>query len=192
MAVSKGHIINLVIVMASSIALLGACNDDSSGYDQTDPPLEKRNAPAVKVAEKDRRYMQDAFADGLLQLRLADSIRRYGKTEAVKQLALSVSDLFSDLGAQLTGMAADKHIDLPAGISTEQQTELNSISRATGNEIDKAYLGIIAARYQATIDNYGAYAKEAGDADMKKWFEHTLPLLGGQLKQIKALQAQTP
>lgn len=137
--------------------------------------------------EKDVTAAVYSYTEGLFEKRLADSMRLHAGSDQLYRLAIVLSDMHSDLNAQLVGLAKEKGITLPADISVEQANEINSIGKATGNIIDRAYLDIIVARYTTTIDRFHIYADDVKDTSLKVWFKTALPALHKNIDLVKAI-----
>ena len=128
------------------------------------------------INEKDAQVLESVYAEGLFEMRLADTAKIYAAFEETKKLAMKVSDLHSDLNAQLATLAGQRSVVLPGDITSKQLQTLNKMSKIKGTAFDKAYIDTALARHKTNIDLYQEYIKRCKDSALIGCFKTATPL----------------
>ena len=126
--------------------------------------------------EKDAKVLESAYEEGLFEMRLADTAKAYAVFDKTKQLAMTLSDLHSDLNAELVSIAGQRSVVLPGDIKPTQLQTLNKMSKIKGTALDKAYIDTALDRYKTNVDLYRNYIKDCNDSALIACFKTATPL----------------
>lgn len=155
------------------------------GSDENKEPKEvaedHNDAKFDKVAEFDAQSVVDAYASGLYEIRLADSVKVYGTTSEAKTLAQMLYDAHTKFNGQLKGMADQKQISLPADISTNQADAIGKMRDKKRIDFDKDYASTMVSKHKDAIAMFEKCATDCTDGDIKAWFAGALPELRSHL-----------
>jgi predicted outer membrane protein len=171
---TKKQIIFLVLLFYG--LYFTACYSSPGAKEVTEAPPKPAEIKTEKINEKDVKILESTYTNGLFELRLADTVKRYAAFENTQTIAMQVSDLYSDLNAQLVNLAAKKSVVLPNDIEPAQLQVLNKMSKIKGTALDKAYIDTTIVRHRKTIDLYRQYIVTCSDNELVACFTTAVPL----------------
>lgn len=141
------------------------------------PDVKERDGTKIETLnEKDAKVLGDTYEEGLFEMRLADTVKQHAAFDKTRQLAMMLSDLHSDLNAQLVNLAGQKSVVLPGDIEPTQLQTLNKLSKIKGTAFDKAYIDTAMARHKKNIALYQGYIKSCSDSTLIVYFKTATPL----------------
>ena len=167
----------------TSLFLLSACQS-TENKDPKNVAEEHNEAKFDKVAEKDAQSVVEAYTIGLYEIRMADTVKKYGTSAGIKSMAAMLGDEHSKINDELKVLAAKKQITLPTDISSNQLSNIKELGNENRVDFDKKYANIILNNHKDAVSMFEKYAEECTDKDIKKWFATALPELRNHLDMI--------
>jgi len=166
------------VILFGVISILGhGCNDSGN----TDAK-KFSGQETVKISSADSTAVIHAYERGLFEMQLAETAIKNTTADQVKRIAMKISDTYSDLNGQLSGLAMDKKILLSNNIiNEEQQQEVNTIQQ---DERGDRYRQKAIADEKQNIELYKNYADNSTDPEIKLWFDSARSVLQKQLDII--------
>jgi putative membrane protein len=154
---------------------------DRPGYDANQQ--DDRNT--AKFDEK--RFIQDAYADGLAQVELGKLAVQKASNDAVKQFAQKMVDDHSKANDALKAAAAHQNITFPDSLDSKRQSKVDKLAKLSGADFDRAYIKGEVKDHQQDVRDFQQEAKSGSDADVKSFASKTLPILEDHLTTAKEL-----
>ena len=158
-----------------TMAFFANCYDSPDVKDVKEVAAEL-DGTKIEINEKDAKAIENTYAEGLLEMRLADTAKAHATFNETKKLAMAISDLHSDLNAQLVNLAGRRSVVLPGDILPEQLQLLNKMSAIKGASFDKTYIDTTVARHKANVALYKEYIKNCVDSELVACFKTVVPL----------------
>ena len=182
-------------LLFGSLLTIGACNNAETKTDTKEVAEDHNEAKFDKVAEKDAQRVVDAYAAGLYEIKLADTVSKYAVTKEAKNLAGMLAEAHSKINAELKGLADKKQITLPTDVTPDQAKKISEVREEKRKDIDKEYTSEMVSKHKESISMYEKCSTECTDADIKSWFGNTVPELRKHLdiamsseEKIKAMK----
>ena len=164
-------------LLFGSLLTIGACNNAETKTDTKEVAEDHNEAKFDKVAEKDAQQVVDAYAAGLYEIKLAETVSKYAVTKETKNLASMLAEGHTKINAELKDLAAKKQITLPTDVTPEQAKKIGEVSDEKRKEIDKDYTSEMVSKHKESVAMYERCSTECTDADIKTWFGNTIPEL---------------
>jgi putative membrane protein len=144
-------------------------------------------AQESKIDEK--KFVTEAYAGGLAEIRLAKIAERRAQSPAVKQFAQKMQQDHSKADERLANLAKSLGIQLPNELTPEHQQLADRLNTIEADDFDEDYMKAmvddhekdVAAFKQASLTNEGAVAQFAKD---------TLPTLEQHLAMARQVDQQ--
>jgi putative membrane protein len=155
---------------------------DRPGYPDANQQ-DDRNA--AKFDEK--RFIQDAYVDGLAQVELGKLAVQKASNDSVKQFAQKMIDDHSKANDELKAAAAHQNITFPDSLDSKRQSKVDKLAKLSGADFDRAYIKGEVKDHQQDVRDFQQEAKSGSDADVKSFASKTLPTLEEHLTTAKEL-----
>jgi putative membrane protein len=110
------------------------------------------------------------------------------KNEEVKKLGKMIEESHSKALSELTNLAKNKTITLPALASNDSNEEYKELNNKAANEFDEAYINKVIENHKEGIEKFEKASSSATDSDIKLWATNMLPTLRTHLD--KALKCE--
>jgi putative membrane protein len=153
-------------------------------------PLSARAADAAEnpgqISATDYKFVTTAARGGTLEVTLGNLAQK-STQQAVKQFGQRMVDDHGKAGKQLNDLAAQKGAMLPAGISDEQQKEVDRLSLLTGPDFDRAYVAFMVKAHKADLKEVKRAAQDVQDPDIKAFAANMVPTIQEHLSMAQAL-----
>ena len=167
----------------------------SVGHSQE--PAAPTSAPGARPAEKaarpasaDSTFMKTAAMDGRAEVEHGQLAAQNAASSAVKQFGQRMVDDHRKADAELTSLAAQKNVALPAELDAKHKATHDKLSRLTGSAFDSAYMAHMVSAHKDAVALFQREATSGTDADAKAFAEKTLPTLQEHLKLAQELSAK--
>jgi putative membrane protein len=169
-------------MLIATLALTLPSCDQSNSETNTEKDADKRNeANLSNTMETDAKYMVDAYADGLMEIRMAERMKDRLTTDDAKHVAEMMITEHTAMGNEMRALAAQKQISLPTELTKNQQDDIDDCAKKTGIDLDKKYLDKTVSMHRNAIDLFEKGNDKANDADVKNAFATALPKLRSHL-----------
>ena len=134
------------------------------------------------------KFMNAAAQGGLAEVQLGRLAAERGSSEAVRQFGQHMVMDHSKANQELMQLAQRKGIALPQEVSSEQKSEADKLSKLSGADFDKEYIGYMVKDHQEDAEEFREQAEKGADADVKDFAAKTLPIIEGHLKMARDLK----
>jgi len=152
------------------------------------PGTGTRNTPKAKLARSDRKFIENAAKGGLFEVQVAKLAESKASDPAVKDFAKMLVDQHTNANNELTQLANNKGVELPAAPGFMQRHNENSLAKRSGADFDKHFVSEVGIKdHQKDIKDFEKAAKDVKDPDLKAFIEKTLPTLREHLAQAQKL-----
>ncbi|WP_437732333.1 DUF4142 domain-containing protein [Sorangium sp. So ce1335] len=161
----------LTTVLAAFLsAATAAQGQDATGGQTT-------QAGKAALSKEDRKFVEEAALDGLLEVRLGQLAQQRAGSPDVKSFGQRMIDDHSAVNKKLAELAQRKGVLAPGELDQEHREEVDKLSKKTGAEFDRAYMSAMVDDHEDDIKAFEKASKEAKDADVKSFAAATLPKL---------------
>ena len=157
---------------------------------QTQPRQNPADSAAsiTKLNSEDRGFLTRAAESGYLEIEGSKLALKKSSNAQVKQFAQKMIDDHTQVAQQLQALAKRKGYETPSAPSLVQSAKLKALE-LRGDGFDEAYTDEVGvAAHKDAIELFEKAAKEATDADLKRFAADTLPALKRHLEEARALQ----
>ena len=148
------------------------------------------NAVSSVTSTSDPDFIKEAANGGMAEVELGKLASTKAANAEVKKFGQMMVADHSKANADLKALAAKKGIDLPKEVDSSHKSTMESMSKKTGADFDKAYVDDMVDDHEKDVSAFEDQAKNSKDADVKAFAEKTLPTLRKHLEAIKAIQAK--
>jgi len=160
----------------------------ATAFSQGNPPQPGAEAKGAALAKEDREFINKAGLAGLYEVRVGQLAAQRAQSSDVKQLAQKIVDEHTAVNVRLQKLAQQKGLSLPSQLDKKHQDKIDSLSKKTGVDFDKAFVDEMIDDHKSHIDDFDKAAKESKEPDMKEFAAATLPTLREHLQTAQALK----
>jgi putative membrane protein len=142
---------------------------------------------ASEVMNTDDTFVKKAAEGGAAEVKFGQLAEDKGNSQAIKDFGKRMVADHTKSNEQLQKEAAQEKIDLPAKMTSRDQTAYDRHSKLSGVSFDRAYARDMVRDHRADILEFEAESK-SGHKDWTKTFAtQTLPTLREHLKQAEEM-----
>lgn len=145
---------------------------------------------ASAVDSATQRFAQQAAADGIAEVELADLALERASSNDVKTLANHIKRDHQQANDKLKSIASNKGVDVPAQTDDKHKREKERLAKLQGNEFDQAYVKAMIKEHEKDIKTFEKQAKNGKDPELKAFAGEALPKLREHLDHAKQIQKQ--
>lgn len=168
--------------VAPSPAAAASAAPAASGTSSTAP------GAAAPVSAAEKAFMAAAHVSGLYEIEVGRIGAERAQNTAVKAMAGHLVSEHSVANDALRGLAALRSVELPAGLPTERQAELDRLKKTPAAQFDEAMVqNVVIPAHQDDIARFEKAEQEARDPELKAFIQRTLPTLRQHLKSAQTL-----
>jgi putative membrane protein len=138
-------------------------------------------------AGPDHKFMMDAAADGMAEVELARMASGKATRSDVKDYARMLEDDHGKANAELTSLASQKNVSLPAAPRPAHKALKAKLEGLSGAAFDNAYVGEMVKDHEKAVRLFRTEATSGKDAEVKAWAAKTLPVLETHLAKAREL-----
>lgn len=195
--------LNLVII-ASAALVFAACNGGSSNTETTttdsakmmssdttskmSTPSDTTSHMAAMVDEDTKKFAKDAATGGMMEVQLGNVAMKNSATQSIKDFGKMMVDDHTKINDQLKDLASKKMIDLPSTVTSDQQKDIDNLSKKTGADFDKAYVKMMVDDHKKDISDFKKNGDKLTDSDFKTFIMNALPTLQKHLDAVQAIK----
>jgi len=139
-----------------------------------------------QLSAADYKFTTTAAHGGSLEVTLGNLAQK-STTQAVKEFGQRMVDDHGKAGKQLNDLAAKKEATLPAGITDEQQKEVDRLGLLTGSQFDRAYVSFMVRAHKTDLKAFKSAAQEVQDPDLKAFAASMVPIIQEHLSMAQSL-----
>ena len=145
-------------------------------------------AKGTALAKQDRDFIEDAGQGSLYEIKAGQLAQQKAQADDVKQLGKRMVDDHTAVNGRLQQLAQQKGLSLPQQLDKKHQDKIDSLSKKTGTDFDKAYVEATSDDHKSDVDAFDKAAKEAKDPGVKDFAASTLPTLREHLTVVKSVK----
>jgi putative membrane protein len=146
-------------------------------------------AAAEKPTGADREFMMNAAMGSLAEVKLGQLAVERG-SDGVKKFAKRMAEDHGKASTELTGLAREKGVALPADVAPEHKVALGRLAALSGKAFDRAYAVAMVEAHQKDVGDFESEAARGEDPDVKAWASRMLPALRMHLKMARDLASR--
>ncbi|MGE5500212.1 MAG: DUF4142 domain-containing protein [Syntrophothermus sp.] len=135
-------------------------------------------------------FVRDAADGGMSEVQLANIAKQKASSQAVKDFAQMMIDDHSKANDELKDLATTENLTVPSSISSDNQSEIDKLSKLSGTEFDQEYMDFMVDDHKKDVDKFEEASKNITDPQLKAWVDKTLPTLRHHLDMAKTTRDQ--
>lgn len=171
-----------------SMLAFAACNSNKSeDSKEVAEDLNEQKFDSTKI-EDDTEFAVDAADGGLLEVKLGELAQTHGTSPAVKEFGKMMVAEHGKANEELTTLATQKNISLPASLSADNQKKVDDLATKKGKDFDKAYATLMVDDHKDDLDDFKEAAKDGKDPEVKSWAAGKVATLEHHLEKAQALK----
>jgi putative membrane protein len=154
---------------------------------QTNTKKDAQDRNETKFADAgDANLLVEAFSSGMMEIKLAESIKSRTVIEDVKKISSTMIAAHTDMNNQIRQLAAAKKISLPTELTKAQADDLEAFNKKSAVDVNEEYVDLLVASHKKSVDLYEKGTK-AEDADIRALFVKGLPVVKEHLSMATSL-----
>jgi putative membrane protein len=177
----------LIIPILILIALLTSfCTTRESQVDSQKLAEEKNKEKfTTREAKQDAKFVTDAVASSLAEVRLAELALSKSRDEEVKRIALHIKNDHAMLLADLTAYSAEHVITVPLTESEDARKRILKLENET-DQFNIKWCDEVLGLHKESIESLEKENEKVSDPELQKWITSTLPRLRKNLDLVSA------
>lgn len=195
---------------ALALFIGNGCNSSSDTADRHNKNTEEKQADEQVLADAatESGYGKDAASAsgktdttqfaviaasaGLMEVTLGQLAQQQGQHEGVKQFGQTMVTDHGKANNELTTLARNKNIELPATMLAQHQQHIGHLKALSGPAFDKAYMSMMVQDHEKDVAAFQKASQSEADPDLKAFAQKRLPVLKSHLelarKTLSSLQ----
>ncbi len=137
------------------------------------------------VSSSDKEFIHNAAQGGIAEVQLGSVAVLRAQNDELRAFAQKMITDHSEATRELKGLAKQKGVEMPSGVSFEQQEVTMKLTGLSGAAFDKEYIKAMVKDHEKDVAEYQKQVDNASDADTKKFAAETLPTLKMHLEMIR-------
>jgi putative membrane protein len=190
----KRSMLFAAVLAAVSLPAAAALSQGSEA--RGNPPQEKpsqalspqADTKGTALAKQDREFIDEVAQGGLYEVRAGQLAVQKAQSNDVKQFGQRMVDDHTAANGRLQKLAQAKGLNLSTTLDKKHQDKIDSLSKKTGPEFDKAYIDDMVDDHKHDVDAFEKASKDAKDAGVKEFAAATLPTLREHLQQVQSIK----
>jgi putative membrane protein len=135
-----------------------------------------------------RDFAKEAATGGMMEVELGNIAKKNSATQQVKDFGQMMVDDHTKINNQLKDITSVKNIDIPTMVTTDQQKDIDKLSKETGSDFDKDYVSMMIDDHKKDIDAFKKAGDKITDPDIKSFIANALPTLQKHLDAIQSIK----
>jgi putative membrane protein len=149
-----------------------------------------QDSKGAAISSQDKSFVKDAAMGGMFEVKMGQVAANQGASDAVKSFGQRMVDDHGKLNTELMDLAKQKGLAVPAEMDKKFQKKVDSMSKKSGADFDRAYIKDMVKDHQDDIKAFEKEAKKGKDPDIKAFAAKTLPTLQEHLKLAQQIESQ--
>lgn len=180
--------------LVCSTAFLGCLAFSGSALAQDSHP-DKAHGNTSKTANgknrQDQQFAMNAARGSMAEIQLGQLASQRAAGAEVKQFGQRMVDDHGKATADLKAAASQSGIALPTGLDPKHRSEINRLSKLSGEAFDQAYMRLMVAEHKKDVAEFQRQADSGSDPNLKQFAQSKLPTLQEHLKQAQEIAGRT-
>lgn len=161
--------------------------DTTNNMNSMDTTNNSSNAMSA-VDDNAKDFAKDAAEGGMMEVQLGNIAEKNAGSQSVKDFGKMMVDDHTKINDNLKDLAAKKNVTLPTTVSSDQQKDIDKLSKKTGNDFDKDYVSMMVDDHKKDIADFKKSGDKITDPDFKDFIIKTLPTLQKHLDSIQVIK----
>ena len=140
---------------------------------------------ACSSAKDSSKFANNAAQGGMAEVELGRLATQRAGDASVREFGARMVADHSRANSELKSIAAQKGMQLPGEISSDQKSEVEKLSKMSGAEFDKEYMSMMLKDHETDVKDFDTQSKEGNDAEIKAFAAKTLPTLQQHLQMAQ-------
>lgn len=140
---------------------------------------------STQLDRADRKFLENAALDGLKEVETGRAVASKAQDPAVKAFADRMVKDHGDANKKLMDLAQTKGIAAPSDLRKSDRSEIDKMARMDAAKLERAYMKDQVKDHKKDVKEFEREAKNAKDADVKKFASDTLPTLQEHLQMAQ-------
>ena len=140
---------------------------------------------AAKVSAADRKFVEKAASGGMAEVQAAQLAQQKSQDPKVKDFAQQMITDHTAANQQLTTIAQQKGLTIPASLDAKDQKEIDKLQSLSGTKFDRVYMKSQARDHEAMLKLLQHEASSGKDPDLKSFADQTAPTVQKHIDMIK-------
>jgi putative membrane protein len=178
-------------IFASAMFFTLSCSDKRASENDDSKEVAKEENDAKfddTEIEGDTKFAVSAADGAMLEIQLGQLAQDKGVSQQVKDLGKMIANDHMKGHEELSALAQQKNISLPATMSEECQKKYDKIAEKNGQEFDEAFTEFAVKDHKDDIDAFKKEAEKGDDPDLKAWAAGKVATLEHHLDMAKAAE----
>jgi putative membrane protein len=150
-----------------------AIAESAPSAEEATSPADALAADAADMTMDSETFLEEAAADGLLEVRLGELALRQATSPAIQELAQAVVKDHSAAHEELRGIARDLELEIPVDLPSDKQNTLQHLSELSGADFDREYARTMVDDHRIALETFRQAATHADVAPELQRFAAT-------------------
>jgi len=133
----------------------------------------------------DQQFLTEAFDHSTEQLAIGELATRQGMSEQVKKMGAQIVTDETEALKKLSKVAEKNLLTLPKAPPAQDMATVARLTKLEGKQFDDAFLAQVRARDNHALTTFQQESKGGKNGDLKTYASEELPVIRGQLDQLK-------
>jgi putative membrane protein len=143
---------------------------------------------STMVNEDTKDFANEAATGGMMEVELGNIAMKNSSSQSVKDFGKMMVDDHTKINDQLKDLASKKGINLPTSVTSDQQKEIDKLSKKNGADFDKDYVSMMVDDHKKDIAAFKKNGDKLRDIDFKNFISNALPTLQKHLDAIESIK----
>ena len=175
-----------ILLLATLAIISPSCNRENSETNDKKDAENRNDQKFVKPDETDAKYVVDAYAAGMKEIRFSERVKDRLVSADAKNIAEMMITDHTALNDKMRALASDKQISLPTDLTQGEQDDLNDLLKKNGMDLDKAYIDGMVSDHKDAVDLFEKASTKANDAQIRDAFDDALPKIRMHLQMAQS------
>ena len=140
---------------------------------------------ACSSAKDSTKFAANAAQGGMAEVEMGRLATQRAGDALVREFGARMVADHSRANSELKSIAAQKGIQLPPDLNSEQKSEMDKLSKMSGAEFDKEYMSAMVKDHETDVKDFDTQSKEGNDPEIKAFAGKTLPTLQQHLQMAQ-------
>jgi len=180
-------------------ATLMACNNedsnsnpetgsDSAASTQDTSSGNNNGAAGIITDDNTKDFLIKAAEGGLVEVEAGQLAQQKSTNNRVNSFAVMMVNDHTGANSQVKSLAQARGVSLPTAAPEPEKQKAAKAGEKTGAAFDKAYMDMMVADHEKTIDLFKKGRDQSQDAEVKTFIDNTIPKLQQHLDSAKAIR----
>lgn len=135
-------------------------------------------------------YMKSAAEGGMTEVALGKLAASKANSPEVKAFGQKMVADHTKINDDLKAVAAKRKVTLPTEMNAKQKEMMDKLSKLSGADFDKEYVGDMVDDHEEDVDAFQTQADSGNDPDVKAFAARNLPTIKSHLEIIKNIKSK--